>query len=203
MTQSRWVTLMGHLGLPESLSCFNQLQTAYSEPHRHYHNKQHIEAMLHHFDTVSHHFQHPNEAELAIWFHDAIYKPFSSNNELNSARWAQDFLQAHNYPKEATQRVYSLIMATLHNGQVQRTDEQLLVDIDLSILGQPANVYQQFEKNVRKEYRFIPSFIFKKNRRALLEGMLGRENIYHTEYFRDLFEDVARDNIEQAIQNLT
>lgn len=193
---------MQAMGLPPSLDCFNALYSAYSEKHRYYHTTEHIDAMLKHLDTFAHLAENRDEVELAIWFHDAIYKPFSSSNEADSADWAKEFLLANDYDKDGIQRVHDLIMATLHNGEVSNRDQKLLVDIDLSILGTPAEVYDQFEQNVRQEYKLVPSFVYRKKRAQILQSFLAKDSIYNLDEFRDQYEQPARENIRRAIDDL-
>jgi predicted metal-dependent HD superfamily phosphohydrolase len=193
---------MNNMGLPDSLTSFDDLCVAYGEKHRYYHTSEHISAMLRHFDDAAELAHYPYEVELAIWFHDAIYKPFSSRNEVNSAHWAKTFLLEHGYDSAGAHRVYRLIMATYHQGDVVANDEQLIVDIDLTILGSSKPVYEAFERHVRKEYRLVPSFIYRKKRKALLQSFLSRNYIYHLDYFRNKYEQVARENIKNALNNL-
>src|SRR5690554_4406137 len=150
MNQNRWQTLMSAMGLPPSKECYDALHAAYSEKRRFYHTVDHIDAMLTHVDGVKDIAERPEELELAIWFHDAIYKPLSKTNELDSANWAQAFLASHGYGEAGIARVHNLIMAMLHNGSVKSHDAQLIVDIDLAILGALPAVYDQFERNVRR-----------------------------------------------------
>ncbi|MDH5631063.1 MAG: hypothetical protein OEY96_13005 [Gammaproteobacteria bacterium] len=202
MTKERWKNLMANSGLSSSIECYESLCKSYSEKHRHYHTTEHINAMLRHLDEVIDLSENPYELELAIWFHDAIYKPFSSTNELDSAEWSKEFLLANNYDQAGVERVYSLIMATLHDVNVDKTDEKLIVDIDLSILGTPAHVYDEFEKNIRKEYKLVPWMIYRKKRKAILESFLSLDSIYHFDFFKDKFEQAARENINRAVSQL-
>lgn len=199
MNESRWKSLMSVLGLKNSLDCYRAICEAYTEKHRYYHTTEHIDAMLKHFDIVSDLAEQPAELELSIWFHDAIYKPLSSNNELNSAKWAQEFLLEQNYDEEGIERVFNLIMATLHNGEIEGNDEKLVVDIDLAILGTSPESYDEFERNVRKEYKFVPGVIFRKKRKQLLKSFLHNGSIYNIDYFRKKYESAARKNISRAI----
>ncbi|XOB90885.1 hypothetical protein ACMC9M_11080 [Pseudomonadota bacterium 24LQ007] len=202
MNQTRWQTLMSALGLPPSEECYHALRAAYSAKHRFYHTVDHIDAMLTHFDGVKEIAEKPEELELAIWFHDAVYKPLSKTNELDSANWAQAFLTAHSYGKADIERVHNLIMATMHNGNVKTPDEHLIVDIDLAILGAPPEVYDQFERNVRKEYRLVPGFIYRKKRKELLRSFLSSGSIYCLELFNERYEDQAKQNLHRAISTL-
>lgn len=202
MTKDRWFRLMQSIGLPQSEECFDSLHAAYSERHRHYHSVSHIKAMLHHLDSVLSLVEHPQEVELAIWFHDAIYKPLSSTNEADSASWCKKFLAQNQYDGAKINLINDLIMATLHNHEVNKNDEMLLVDIDLSILGSPAEVYDEFEKNIRKEYSIVPSFIFRKKRKKLLQAFIDRDSIFNHEHFKIKYEQLARDNMCRAIGSL-
>lgn len=202
LSRDRWFALMDGMDLPNSLTCFDDLCTAYAEKHRHYHTADHINAMLRHFDDTVDLAENPHEVELAIWFHDAIYKPFSTSNESDSADWANIFLTEQGNWEVRRERVCRLIMATSHQGEAITNDEQLIVDIDLSVLGAPTSVYEAFERNVRKEYRLVPGFIYRQKRKALLQSFLSRDHIYHLVYFQENFEQTARENIQRALHEL-
>lgn len=158
--------------------------------------------MLAHLDSVIHLVEYPAELELAIWFHDAIYKSMSKTNEFDSARWARDFLSAQNYDVAGKERVFKLIMATEHDGQVCSNDEKLMVDIDLTILGTPKHTFEMYERNVRKEYGWVPWFIYRKKRKEVLRSFLKATCIYRTEYFNKKYEQIARINVDLAIAQL-
>ncbi len=202
MNKERWLELMNSLRLSDAEGCYASLLAAYSKKSRYYHSTIHIDAMLRHLDETSDLAEHPHETELAIWFHDAIYRPFSSTNEKDSADWAKSFLTAQAYDLGGIERIYKLIMATQHDGEVVGQDEKLIVDIDLTILGAASNVYNQFEHNVRKEYRLVPSFVYRKKRKQLLEDFLSQDTIYYLDYFQNKYEKKARENIARAISLL-
>ena len=201
-TPERWKTLMNVLGFESNIETYNKLITGYSEKHRHYHSLQHLKYILLSFDESKQLAEHPHEVELALWFHDAIYKIFAKDNEQASAEWAKEFLQTQQASDSLIANVYKHIMATLHNAECSDNDSALVVDIDLAILGVSAEVYEKFEQNVRKEYRLIPSFIYRKKRKEILQFFLDRKNIYHHEFFRKKYENQARTNLETALINL-
>lgn len=202
MNQDRWLMLMRSLALAPSLDIYEQLSRAYCETHRFYHTNEHINAMLKHFDHVLPMAEHPAEVELAIWFHDAIYKPLSSTNERDSAEWVKAFLISAGASENVVYRVYDLVMATMHNVELVGNDQHLIVDIDLAILGASETDYDVFERNVRKEYKWVPFFLYKKKRKEVLLSFLDRQRIYTLDYFYNKFEDVARSNLERAIAQL-
>ncbi|WP_444893872.1 hypothetical protein ACJJIE_05695 [Microbulbifer sp. TRSA001] len=61
-----------------------------------------------------------------------------------------------------SERVYQLTMVTCHNYTPTQIAEKLLVDVDLAILGASKEAYDGYETQVRKEYRLVPSIVYKK-----------------------------------------
>lgn len=202
LNEARWLRLMMALGLPEETRSFGMLVAAYSEPHRHYHTGKHIEHCLHELDSAPGIAQEPAEVELALWYHDAVYDPYSSKNEERSADLACDLLKRHNVSAARVERVRELILATRHAAPATTPDAQVLVDIDLSILGADEATYAQFEGDVRKEYRWVPAIVFRRKRAEILASFLERPSVYGTEPFRAKYEANARHNLAQAIQAL-
>lgn len=202
MSYQNWQSLMLAFGFSENISTYDELMAAYSERQRHYHTYAHISACLRHLDTVRSEVDDWKTIAMAIWFHDAIYKPFSGTNERDSADWAIKFLRNNNSTTKDIQKIEAYIMATCHNAECLDIDTQTLVDIDLSVLGAAPEIYDAYEQNIRKEYRRVPMFIYRKKRKELLLMFLGRPKIFGTEYFNDLWESQARENIARAIANL-
>lgn len=203
MKRERWSKLMGAFGFGANEATFHSLCKAYSEKHRHYHTGEHVQACLKHLDVCAAQADHPEEIEIALWFHDAIYKPLSRDNERKSADWASAFLSANSAPPEVADRVHRLIMVTEHNVAIHTKDESILVDIDLSILGADAKTYDGFEKAVRQEYRMVPGFIYRRKRAEILHGFLLRPHIYRNEPFLSEREHQARANLSNAVSQLS
>lgn len=202
LDHQRWQRLMGAWGFADSRNEFTRLCQHYGEKGRAYHNGSHINACLHHLDQCAGQVEALREVELALWYHDAIYKPFKSDNEARSAEWAAGFLQQQGAAAGAVSRVQQLIMATLHNAPAASHDEAVLVDIDLAILGAEPDVYALFESGVREEYRRVPNFIYRSKRAEILEGFLQRERIYISGIFPLERDGQARANLSQAIAKL-
>lgn len=202
MNRTRWNELLARLNLGSDEQTFNSLEKSYSEKHRAYHTCSHIEACLDTLDSNRTLLNYPDSVEIAIWFHDAIYRPYSSENEEDSAKWAVEFMEERGASEELITEVSSLIIATKHNVAIHSNDQSVLVDIDLAILGAEPNVYARFEVDIRTEYKTVPKFIFKKKRAKLLRSFLDREYIFRCKPFRTLYESRARSNLEDAIQTL-
>jgi predicted metal-dependent HD superfamily phosphohydrolase len=203
MNQQRWSALMKAMGWEPNLETFQALSLAYAEPHRHYHNQEHISATLSHLDEVRQLAEHPADIELALWFHDAIYRPFSSTNERDSAEWARAFMQDNQATGCHQARVEALIMATCHAAPVSDHDQCLMVDIDLSILGANEALYALYEQWIRKEYWWVPGFVFRQKRRALLQQFVTQKPLFNTPYFQQKYQPQALLNLTRAIARLS
>lgn len=202
MNRVRWQQLMTHLGVDPSPQTYNALLAAYSESHRHYHNAGHIDACLALLDEYVHLAHSAIEVEIALWFHDAVYKLLASRNEEESATWCAAFLREVGVDEACTNRIYDLILATKHNALPETNDAALIVDIDLSILGRAPVEYQHFETAIRQEYHAVPKFLYRRKRREILQAFLDRETIYTHLPLRQRFETQARTNLHAAIAAL-
>ena len=178
---------------------FGELLARYSEPQRHYHTLQHLGECLEVFAASEGVAERPGEVALALWFHDAIYDLNAHDNEARSADWAGRAVAAAGAGADAASRVHALVMATCHTAQPTDADAQLLVDIDLSILGAPAVRFAEYEAQIRREYAHVPPDVFEPRRRLILGAFLARDPLYQTPGMRTRCEANARINLRHAI----
>ncbi len=148
-------------------------------------------------------FDNPHAVALALWYHDAIYWPWSSHNEARSADWARQFLLSQGLPTTLADTVHQHVMDTRHTPGTLTGDALWVVDIDLAILGQSDAVYRQFERNVRREYFFVRWPRYVAGRSAVLQGFLERQRIYSTAFFDQRYEAPARANLGHALEALS
>lgn len=198
--QSLVISMRARADIWQSFAAF---ETAYGEPHRRYHNLEHIRHCLDEFMEAHTLAEDPDAVELAIWFHDFVYDPCRDDNEKESAAHALHFCVAAGLEKLA-QIVPQLILTTQHTKESARLtpDAQLLVDIDLSILGRPEHEFWEYEYKIRLEYYQVEERWFQKGRIAVLEGFLNQPSIYHTPYFREKYEKQAKQNLAHSLQRL-
>lgn len=195
--------LWSRLGAQGSgLSIFAHLDAAYAEPSRVYHTAAHIRDCLAQLDLSREIAHRPDEVETALWFHDAVYVPDGSDNENRSARLAQTALLACAVPLEVSRRVAELVLATRHLTIPREPDAQLICDIDLSILGREPEVFDDFERKIRREYAWVPEPTYRSERSGVLGRFLRRRFIYQTDHFRDRYEHQAKINLERALAQL-
>jgi predicted metal-dependent HD superfamily phosphohydrolase len=81
-------------------------------------------------------------------------------------------------------------------------DEKILVDVDLSILGAKSERFDEYERQVREEYSWVPAPIFRSKRKATLAEFLNRPTIFNTEKFVGVYEARARENLRRSVAKL-
>jgi predicted metal-dependent HD superfamily phosphohydrolase len=144
--------------------------------------------------------------ELALWFHDAVYRPGGTDNEQASSELAVRWASALGLAPALGRRAAGLILATRHepSGAPAGPDPTvaLLLDIDLAVLGAPWSRYLRYERGIAREYSAMPPEAFREGRARLLRGFLERRAFYATPGFRKL-ERRARANLTRALLERT
>lgn len=178
------------------------LRRAYAEPHRHYHTAEHIARALGLLDGVRDRLDRPDEAELALWLHDVVYDPRADDNEARSAEWAAAMLAAAGGADPAAiARVRGLILATRHAAPPDDPDARHVVDADLAILGAGETEFERYERQVRREFAFVPEPLWRERRTRLLRRFLERPRLFETAAFARL-EAAARANLRRSLARL-
>jgi predicted metal-dependent HD superfamily phosphohydrolase len=197
-----------------SKELFN-LVSLYSEPHRHYHNTKHI---WHCFGELEDFTSNSNailddkdirKLEYAIWYHDAIYNPFSKLNEQNSANlFSVISSEKDKFDYDEIEEIKNLILCTknheIHDKAIFNSElQKIICDIDLSILGQEPETYLEYSKNIRKEYAHISFEKYKLARIGFINLFLIKKKVFKTAYFQNKYENSVRKNLNQELENLT
>jgi predicted metal-dependent HD superfamily phosphohydrolase len=205
-----WGDAWSSVGLRAPPGLLAELMTAWSEPHRRYHDQRHLRECLALWVRWRDQSHRPGELALALWFHDAVYDPRAQeagSNELRSAAWAARSLARAGADSDVAQRVYDLVLSTAHATQHDapvtagsNPDAQLLADIDLSILGSPAERFARYDQDVRTEYAWVPEVRYRQARAQVLQGFFDRPGLYHGQAARALLEGQARINLATALR---
>ncbi|MEM6719804.1 MAG: hypothetical protein AAF611_10835 [Bacteroidota bacterium] len=180
---------------------WEEIKAQYSQQNRYYHNLQHISYMLHLASTDAEHVVDYDVLQFAIWYHDIIYNATKSNNEAKSAKFAQKQLKTLKIDQKKIENCAELIISTKKHEvlNTKNEDNAYLLDWDLAILGTPWESYFSYTQKIRKEYSMFPNFMYKKGRKKVLQHFLARPRIYYTEKYNDLWEAVARENIQKEL----
>lgn len=200
---SHWEKLWSELNACGGPSPWHhRLVAAYSEPTRHYHNLQHLSECLTELDAVRAELKQPALVEAALWFHDAVYDARSSSNEEESADLARECLSSAQISDAMIDRVHELVLSTKTHRAQEGSDTAVLVDIDLSILGQRPERFWVYEQGIRSEYAWVPAQTYREKRSDILKSFLARPAIYTTTHFSRKYEAAAHVNLTAAIKQL-
>src|SRR5690606_15474940 len=148
--RSRWERL-----LPDQPELGQELITRYAEPHRRYHTREHLLAVLEWIDRLARSDHDLYLGRLAAWFPDAVYAvPVGQiSNEEASARLAVRSLQRAGLETEDINQVARLVRLTAtHHVGPGDAEGELLCDADLAVLGGTAEEYRAYVAAVREEY---------------------------------------------------
>jgi len=197
--EARWNAAWEALGARPPAGLLAELRACYGEPHRAYHTLDHVEECFAALAPAASLAERLPELELAIWFHDAICDPRGADNETASARWAERSLRDAGVAADAARRVAALVLVTRHHVVPEDPDARLLADVDLAILGAEPARYLEYERQIRREYDWVPDPAFSEGRARVLHAFLARPRIYGTDHFAAQLEARARANLARSL----
>ncbi|MDX2305067.1 MAG: adenylyltransferase/cytidyltransferase family protein [Microscillaceae bacterium] len=151
------------IGNPEILAQY------WREPHRYYHNEQHLEFLIKEIENL-HQSGELNEEErdillMTAYYHDVIYDPTRTDNEKQSA----DFFvqQADSHPN--TSMVWQMILDTQTHQPHHRLSE-VFCALDMKIVSHSSfTELLEWERKIFKEYQFLDYSVYQAGRLNLLE----------------------------------
>jgi predicted metal-dependent HD superfamily phosphohydrolase len=198
---ARWSALCRSIHATRNVrEIFDRLVSEYRD--RPYHNLDHVSQCLREFDRLAKLAKDPHALESALWFHDAIYDSRANDNEERSAQLATDGLARMGVTGQFPLAVQSLILLTKHNRKPKGMDQSIIIDVDLSILGQQPDVFDRYEAGVRKEYAWLSDDEFWPKRKTFLKNLLARDTLYHTDLCLEKYEAAARRNLQRSIDRI-
>ncbi len=171
----------------------------WSEPHRRYHDTEHLATVQSIVDELG----GPAVVGLAAWYHDAVYDPRSADNEERSARLAVDALTALGVARSEVDEVARLVRLTAgHDPADGDVNGARLCDADLAVLARPAEGYDRYAAAIREEYAHVPEDAFRAGRAAVLRHLLDLPALYRLPALRDRWEEPARANLRRELDAL-
>lgn len=197
--RARWDSTWRGLVLTPPSGAFEDVVARMSERHRAYHGLQHLRECFARLDEARALVRAPAEVECAIWYHDAVYAASRSDNEARSAELAVEALRSAGANDAVVMRVERHILATRQHLPGAEGDTAWMIDVDLAILGAEPARFAEYEQQVRREYRWVPGFLFRRKRREFLRALLARPAIFQTPFFHGRLEAAARRNLAAAV----
>jgi predicted metal-dependent HD superfamily phosphohydrolase len=173
----------------------------WAEPHRRYHDRAHLRAVLSNVDTLAPHATEPDLVRLAAWFHDAVYDPRAGDNEQASADLAAKTLEDLGVPDAAVAEVRRLVLLTAgHSVAPGDRNGEVLCDADLAILATVPEAYDAYATAVRAEYAHVPDELYRVGRATVLRNLLELPHLYR---IMPVWEPRARANLRRELAGLT
>lgn len=205
--RDRWMALAGCT--QASVRVGEDLVARWSEPHRRYHNLEHLARVLDGVDEFGEHADDLTAVRFAAWFHDAIYDSSAGSsagseaNEELSAQLAETELPPLGVPDKRVAKVVRLVRLT-RGHMVDRDDRNgaVLCDADLAVLGGAPEQHAAYARAIRAEYADIPDELFRPGRAAILRSLLELPALFRTAAARDRYEVRAHENLAAEISVL-
>ncbi|WP_420715716.1 hypothetical protein [Streptomyces sp. SBT349] len=174
----------------------------WSEPHRRYHTRAHLAAVLDRLDELNDAGEggEPRAVALAAWFHDAVYDPRAGDNEERSARLAERLLDADPDRDEVARLVR---LTATHDPADDDRNGAALCDADLAVLAAPPEAYAAYAAEVRQEYGFVADADFRAGRATVLRQLLAAPHLFRTAHGAERWESTARFNVHGELRLLT
>lgn len=188
---------------PTDSSVGADLIARWSEPHRRYHTLDHLAFMLGVIDEHATLADDPDAVRLAAWFHDAIYEPFTPDNEERSAELALSALPGLGFAADRVAEVARLVRLTAGHGVADGDrNGALLADADLAVLASAPADYARYAAAVRAEYAAVPEDAFRSGRAQILGTFLAQPDLYRAVPARAEWTARAHDNLRAEITTL-
>ena len=179
----------------------------YTSVGRNYHDINHILNMLNNFDEFmrcsesAQKIKNAKEFMFAIIMHDYVHG--NANDVDDSIKKSKEFLYKVS-SRYNCDYVAALIKATDYDKcEDVDFDGQLMQDLDLQTLGAVDTEYDKYANQIRQEYQQYSDDIFYAERVKILNVFLNRVYIFNTEYYRNKYEQVARNNIARELLKIT
>lgn len=199
--EALWQRCVASPPSPDGADVYAELEKLYTAPYRRFHNLDHIGDCVRRVDEVAHLLEDPDAVELALWFHDAVYDVGTATNERRSAELFLTMSAGAGF--RFRHRVCGLIMATRHARLTNGNDRSFMVDIDLSGFGAPWDEFIANGARLRDESATIPDNQYHCGQVFFLSRLRERRRFFATDYFRDRYESIARDNLRRLLDELT
>lgn len=184
-----------------------EVRRRYSAPKRKYHTWEHVREMFRVLEHIDESLECLPAVILATVYHDIVYDPKRKDNELRSATVMRRMSKGMEL--FWIERADALIMATadhrLPAGAEAAGDAAHFLDMDLAILGSPAERYARYARDLRLEYDHMTTSQWAAGRKVVLQEFLRRlaaGELFNTSWAKQGLAGSAELNIRWELENL-
>ena len=171
-----------------AINDWRNIQKAWQEPHRFYHNEEHLAFLLEKIESSNYNSTEKEVLQLIAFFHDIVYQATAQDNELQSALLFEKMCKSEN--SKVIEFVKKAILETKDH-QSQDALSGFFCQLDLSIVYQSSFVeLLAWEQKIFKEYQVFDYSLYKAGRLAVLAKLIeksekNRQNLrYLIEYLQ-------------------
>ena len=192
------------------IEAFGFLIQAYMQPHRFYHTLGHIKALLKQAEELP--LNDKAAVRMAIFYHDIIYDTdpdvLSSiqsgrtlSNEERSARLAIRDMTDMGFDAATIKKTARMIRLTEthecdHEDDI---DTKFFLDMDMSIIGAPAEQYAKYVSQIECEYARVPKEAYMKARTNFINSALKSAKLFCTERYNRQYADQSYKNLQYEL----
>lgn len=171
----------------------NLCKGSYKEPHRYFHDWNHISFGLNFFENLN---KGTLDQKIAWLFHDIVYNPSSKNNELDSSIIAVNTIKKQKDEDIISLNKVSTIILDTKEHIPTIEESKLVLDIDMAVLGLPEyDDFLNYRILAAQEYAHFGKDAVVSGTKKFIEQTLNKNRIYFSNDFLD-FEYNARKNLE-------
>jgi predicted metal-dependent HD superfamily phosphohydrolase len=204
-----WIRAVHELGGRADLAtaAAGELDRAYGAADRSYHGTAHIQDVLAKVALLGAEVGLDQASMAAVsaaaCAHDIVYEGKAGEDERASADWALRALVGSGVPASVSRRVHDLVLSTIdHVAPPSDLQAAVLLDADLGILGSDPEGYAMYLSAVRRDYLAVPQTVWRIGRAAVLQTLLDRIELFHTEPARRRWDAPARRNLAAELAEL-
>lgn len=176
----------------------------YTLPSRTYHNMHHLRDIFRDLKDIEPELENPLAVGLSVFFHEIVYEPAASDNELASSELAQQFA----YDVDLSPKILKCMLSIIDHGhdvgdgpEGANPDIVYFMDLKLAVLGRDPELYGTYVQKIREEYSFLTTEDFLSSRAGVLARLL-ETRIFNTSIMSTKYEERARRNVARELEAL-
>ena len=197
--------------VPLAPSVLRDVQRRMCGPRRQYHTLDHLAVMWHRHRRMARGplrtLRGRRLVASAIVFHDAVYNPRRSDNEVASAvLWCRLARQSRRLPREMIRQVAVAIEATAHHSDVTvggawKPWVQWVLDLDLAPIASSRQRFMTNGSRLRSEQSHLSATAWQAHARQFYAALQRRDQIFHFPWMVTAFEANARRHLLHALHH--
>lgn len=198
----------------EYIDIYNMVKVEYSKSHRKYHNNGHILHMVTLLMGNISNFKlddiQRDIIKTAIWFHDICYDIKNQDilNVLDSidlfnktVKNIEFFIDNPEWKDEICLFIESTINHKPLSVKNKKMNE-IFLELDLAILGEESDIYDDYRKNIREEFSVFPDRFYNETRIQILRKLYEQIDKNGFNYLDNIYNIRAKNNISNEIVEL-